>query len=62
MMPGQIAFTRMPSPPSSDAIAHVSAWMPAFDAAYAAVRAAISLPPIDEMLTMLPPSPCATRC
>ena len=33
MMPGQIAFTRMPSPPSSDAIAHVSAWMPAFDAA-----------------------------
>ncbi len=36
--------------------------MPAFDAAYAAVRAAISLPPIDEMFTMLPPLPCATRC
>ena len=34
--------------------------MPAFDAAYAAVRAAISFPPIDEMFTMLPPSPCAT--
>ena len=60
MMPGQIAFTRTPSPPSSGAIAQVSAWIPAFDAEYAAVFA----PPsssraIDEMLTMLPPSPWA---
>ena len=63
MMPGQMALTRMPALPSSPAIAHVSAWMPAFDAEYAAVRAAIIFPPIDEMLTMLPPSPCATsRC
>jgi hypothetical protein len=50
----------MPSRASSSAIAHVSAWIAAFDAAYAAARPGISLPMIDEMLTMHPPEPCST--
>ncbi len=61
MIPGHTAFTRIPSGPSSCAIAHVNAWIAAFDAEYAAVRAASIFPATDEMLTMLPPSPCSTR-
>ena len=40
----------------------MSAWIPAFDAEYAAVFAPIIFPAIDEMLTMLPPSPRSTMC
>ena len=61
MIPGQIALTRTPTGPSSADIAHVSAWIAAFDAEYAAVFAASSFPAIDEMFTMLPPLPWSTR-
>jgi hypothetical protein len=58
-MPGQIALTRTPAPPSSDAIAQVRAWIPALDAEYAAVRADIIFAASDELLTILPPLPCS---
>ena len=44
MMPGQIALTRTPEWPSSEAIAQVRAWMPALDDEYAAALAAHDLP------------------
>src|ERR1700722_15380567 len=60
MMPGQIALTRTWEWPSSEAMAQVRAWMLALDDEYAAALAAMIFPAIDEMLTMLPPSPCST--
>ena len=60
MNPGQIALARMPCGPYSIAATLVTATTPAFAAEYTAVNGEPLSPPIDDQLTIAPPSPCSS--